>query len=403
MTMRGDGWARSPIRRGLLVLLFVLLSACGERDTSQDFGTVRVGAGEPLVVGVSVALTGDGTGDARRIEQGVRLAVEQAGAIKGHEIAVVVRDDSCSAEGSIAAAEAFAAMPDLVGVIGPMCSRGCVPASIRYDDTKTLMLTPSCTAAALTGQVLDTVVRLAWNDEQAAIGGAKFASGVLKARRAFAINDSTFYGKQQRDAFKEALKQRGGALIADEYVQPEDWDFTDLVTQIQAARPDLIYYAGFLPAGRFLIQQIRYAGITTPFMGPDALLDMAGFVEEANTAADGAYVTDARPVEGRRYADFARAYRERWGDDPGPFSAQGYDAAVVLIEAVKSTARSRDGGLSIDKKALRDAVLETDRMGASGKIRFFPNGERAPKDAVVAVVRRVAGDRFEVVKEYGGE
>jgi branched-chain amino acid transport system substrate-binding protein len=402
-TVRGSD-AVMPTSRAALAVLFAvllaLLAACGEPDRSNDYGEVVVSPEQPLRIGVSVALTGDDTGDAQRIERGVRLAVEQAGAIKGHPLTVVVRDDGCSDEGSVAAAEAFVAMPDLAGVIGPMCSNGCIPASIVYDDAKTLMLTPSCTTSALTGQVLDTVVRLAWNGEIAAIGGAKFADKELKASRVFAINDSTVYGKQQRDAFKETLKQRGGRLIADEYVQTADWDFTALVAQIKAAQPDLIYYAGFLPAGRFLIQQIRYAGITTPFMAADALLDVDGFIRESNTAAQDAYLTDARPVEGKRFDKFADAYRARWGEDPGPFSAHAYDAAVVLIEAVKDTARSRDGWLRIDKKALRDAVLDTDRRGATGRIRFFDNGERVPEDVVVAVIKQATGDRFETVKEY---
>lgn len=384
----------------LICLAMVVAAACGEPDHSHDFGTVVVPPGQALGVGMSVALSGDSSGDAQRIERGVRLAVEQVGEIKGHPIEVTVKDDGCSAEQSVAVATTFSAMPNVAGVIGPMCSSGCVPASVVYDDARMMMLTPSCTASVLTGQALDTVVRLAWNGEEAAIGGAKFAEKELKASRVFAINDSTFYGKQQRDAFKEELKQRGGSLVADEYIEAADWDFTALVGQIRAVQPDLIYFAGFLPAGRFLIQQIRYAGITAPFMGADAVIDVDAFIRESNGAAEDAYVTDARPVEGKKFGAFAEAYRARWSEEPGPFSAQAYDAAMVLLDAAKETAKNRDGALSIDRKALSDAVLDTERQGASGKVRFFPNGERRPEDVVVAVIKQVRGGRFETVKEY---
>jgi branched-chain amino acid transport system substrate-binding protein len=396
---------RSTPRTLLLLagLGLTLAAACGGPDRSNDYGTVSVPPQRPLLLGVSVAQTGDSSGDAMRIERGVRLAVEQAGAIKGHSVEVIVRDDGCSAEGSVAAARAFTGLPDLAGVVGPMCSSGRIPASLVYDDAKTLMLTPSCTASVLTGQVLDTVVRLAWNQEQGAIGGATFADKELHASRVFAVNDSTFYAKQQRDAFKETLEQRGDRLIADEYIEAADWDFTALVAQIKAANPDLIYFAGYLPAGRFLIQQVRYAGISAPFLGSDTLLDADAFIRESNTAAQGAYVTNARPVEGKRYGAFARVYHERWGEDPGPFTAQAYDAATVLLAAAKDVARNRNGTLTLDKKALRDAVLDTDRQGASGRIRFFKNGERVPDNVVVAVIKRVDGERFETVKEYKAE
>ena len=399
-----SGWFRTA-RRALcalsIVSALVLLAAYGEPDRSEEYGTIVLAPGQPLTIGVSVALTGDGSGDAQRIERGVRLAVEEAGAIKGQPLTVTVRDDGCSAEGSLAAAEAFIADPSVAGVIGPMCSRGCVPASIVYDDAKMVMLTPSCTASVLTGQVLDTTFRLAWNGEIAAKGGAKFVANELKAKRVYAINDSTFYGKQQRDAFKFALKQRGGRLIADEYISAEEWDFTALVADVKAAKPDLIYFAGFLPAGRFLIQQLRYHGVTAPFMAADALSDTEAFIRESTTAAEGAYLTDARPLQGKAYPQFARAYRERWGGDPGAFSAQGYDAAAVLIATLKKVAKQRDGGLVIDKRDLRYAIFDTDRNGASGEVKFWGNGER--KKAATPVILRVQGDRFVTVKEYKPE
>jgi len=384
----------------LLPLLLWLAVACGEPDTSLEFGEVEVAAGEPIVIGLSVALTGDTSGDAQNIERGVRLAFEQAEAVKGHPLALEIADDGCSAEGSIAVARAFAPRADVAGVIGPMCSRGCVPASLVYDEAKLLMLTPSCTGSALTGQVLDTIMRVAWNGEAAAIGGARFVAGQLKAKRVYAVNDSTVYGKQQRDAFKETLKLRGGRLIADEYVQSEDWDFTHIVADVKEKQPDAVYYAGFLPAGRFLIQQLRYHGVSAPFIGSDALLDEEAFIRESNTAAQGAYLTDARSVDGKKYETFARAYQERWGADPGPWSAQAYDAAVVLIEAIKKTAELRDETLIIDRRELRDAAFRTDRHGASGKIGFWPNGERRYHDAVVAVIKRVDGNQFDEVREY---
>src|SRR5262245_21748596 len=206
----------------LLVTLAALVAACGQSDHSQEFGKASAQPGRPLVVGVSVARTGDDSGDAQRIERGVRLAVEEGGTVP---VEVQVRDDGCSAEGSVAVAKAFAAMPELLGVVGPMCSRGCIPASLVYDEAKLVMVTPSCTATVLTEQRLETVFRVAWNGELPATAGGKYAARELKARRVYAVNDGTFYGKTQRDAFKVALEDRGGELIADDTISADEWDF----------------------------------------------------------------------------------------------------------------------------------------------------------------------------------
>ena len=385
-----------PVLATATVLLFVV--ACGPADTSLDFGSVVTAPGEPLVIGVSVARTGDTTGDAGRIERGVRLSVEEQGAIKGHLLVVDVRADGCTAEQSVAVAETFVAMGDVLGVVVPMCSPGCVSASLVYDDAHTLMVTPSCTASVLTNQGLETVFRIAWNDELGAIGGARFAARELKAKRVYAVNDGTFYGKTQRDAFKVTLKERGGRLIADETINAAEWDFTALVADIRAAEPDMVFFGGFLPAARFLVQQLRYAGVTAPFMGGDALWDAEGFVATANGAAEGAYVTDAGPLRDTPSDDFSRRYRERWGEDPGPFSALGYDAAHLILRAAEKTARTRDGGVLIDRRSLRDKVLQSDYTAATGRLRFFPSGER--RGSASAVVRRVENGAFVVVTEF---
>ena len=396
----------TSVRRTLVIMValtaaLLCTAACSRRDVINEYGTIAIAPGRPIIVGVSVALTGDGSGDARAIEQGVRLAVDEAGRINGHSLEVKVLDDACSAEGSIAAARGFTATAAVVGVVGPMCSRGCVPASLAYDAAKLIMISPACTASVLTGQGFETVFRVAWNDELAATAGARFTIDDLKAKRVYAINDQTFYGKTQRDAFKVSLEERGGRLVADEKIDAADWDFTALVADIKAARPDLIYFGGFLPAGTFLIQQLRYAGVSAPFMAGDALLDTHRFITESNTAADGAYITDARPMQGPSYAEFARRYRERWREAPGGLSAYGYDAAQTLLRAVEKTASARSGALQIDQKALREAVADTDFNGASGRVQFSHTGER--RVAGVAVILRVSDGRFEVVKEYPPE
>jgi branched-chain amino acid transport system substrate-binding protein len=387
----------------MLALTAALLctAACSKRDVINEYGTIEIAPGRPIIIGVSVALTGDDSGDGRAIEQGVRLAVDEVNRTTGRPIEVMVLDDGCSAEGSIAAARRFTAAAGVVGVIGPMCSRGCVPASLVYDEAKMVMITPACTASVLTGQGFETVFRVAWSDELAAAAGARFAAEALKAKRVYAVNDQTFYGKTQRDAFKVSLEERGGRLVADEKIDAGEWDFTGLVADIKAARPDLIYFGGFLPAGRFLIQQLRYAGVSAPFMAGDALADTRRFIAESNTAADGAYITDVRPAQGPSYAGFARRYRERWGDTPGGLSAYGYDAAQTLLRAVEKAAADKGGTLHIDQEKLRDAVADTDFNGASGRVQFLHTGER--RVAGVAVILRARGEGFEVVKEYPPE
>lgn len=389
-----------PAVAALALALALLLAACGE-TTTEPFGTLSVPAGEPLVIGLSLDQHGARAGDARTIERAVRLAVEQFEQDRALPLRIEIRDDGCDPRRAYAVAEEFATVPGIAGVIGPMCSGACVEAARAYDEAKLLMLTPSCTGHTVVNQGLETVYRVAWSGDLGPVYGARYAAGELKARRVYAVNDYTFYGKTQRDAFKTQLEDRGGDLIADEILDGAEWDFTSLVADIKAARPDLIFYGGYLPAGRFLIQQLRYAGVTAPVMVGDALRDAAGFIGTADGAAEGVYVLDAEPLHGKNWDAFARAYRERWDEEPGAFGGQGYDAARVLLRALEKTVQRDGRGYRVDREKLRDKVGRTDMQGATGRVRFFPNGERVAGG--VPVVLQVENGVFVEVKRYKAE
>jgi branched-chain amino acid transport system substrate-binding protein len=94
------------------------------------------------------------------------------------------------------------------------------------------------------------------------------------------------------------------------------------------------------------------------------------------------YFTVAKLEHGRLYGEFAAAYRARFGHEPGPSAAEGYDAAVILLEAARRTAQREQGQVKVDRRALLTAVTKTDLDGYSGRIRFRDNGDRRAGAAV---------------------
>jgi len=68
-------------------------------------------------------------------------------------------------------------------------------------------------------------------------------------------------------------------------------DYKALATKIKDANPDLIYFGGITQNNaRQLLKDIRAAGITVPFMGPDGILESA-FIEAAGADIADALVT----------------------------------------------------------------------------------------------------------------
>lgn len=387
---------RSLVYGSLLLFAIIALIACGEPDRSDEWGHVDLTRGEPLRIGLSLALSGDESGDAGRIERGVRLALEEHGPVRGWPVELVLIDDGCSEAGSLAAAQRFTEMSDVAAVIGPMCSRGCVPASRLYEAAKLIMVTPSCTAPALTVQGYGTVIRVIPNGVVQAIGQAKYVTGELGATRAFLIDDRTAYGTDLRLFLKGNLETRGATIVGRAAVEPDGTGAPAAVAALVAARPDVVAYAGFLPAGRVVLDALRAAGVGAPFLGPEALLagDPPGLVDPAGAT----YVSEVLPVEGKRYPQFSRLYTERWGEPPGPYAAQGYDAARAVLRALDKSVSVRGDRLRMERRPLRLAFGRLDFQGATGRVRFLPNGDRRAEAEMV--IARLVDGALAPVKTY---
>ena len=171
-------WMRLPkaliLFVGLVFVLF-LMAACGDGDDDSppvDVGPIERGAdvsivipaGEPIIIGISTALTGGPTGvrGAEYRDAAITAIERWKGAnselIGGHEIQVHAEDDGCSnAEITRRAAghrlrgeDGHRQLPGLVGVIGPQCPAGVAAVIDDYAEAGIVMISGSATATTLT-------------------------------------------------------------------------------------------------------------------------------------------------------------------------------------------------------------------------------------------------------------
>jgi branched-chain amino acid transport system substrate-binding protein len=132
---------------------------------------------------------------------------------------------------------------------------------------------------------------------------------------------------------------------------------------------------------------LRTAGITAPILGGDGL-DIGDAWKAVPTTRDVYFTTHAylgadNPDEAvRRFrSDFAKAYANR---APDAFTALGYDAARLIIAAIR-----RAG--TVDPAAVRKALATTtDFEGVTGQISFA-DGSRIPSKSVT--IMRVGDGR----------
>ena len=157
------------------------------------------------------------------------------------------------------------------------------------------------------------------------------------------IHDKKTYGQGLAAAVTEAYKSGGGEIVAAETINPDDNDFSAVISKVKGAKPEAVYYGGEYPQAGPLSQQAKSAGLNVPLMGGDGIFDPA-FIE---LAARPQRVT-LRPPSGRRQSRSRRpsssspTTRQLASSEPyAAYGAYSYDAANAIINASEDLAGQR--------------------------------------------------------------
>jgi len=349
----------------------------------DEWGVVKVAKGDPIKVGFAAGLSGAGIDVLGLDEQrGAELALKDKPEVLGFAVELQVEDAMCSAEGGQTVATKFVADPQIVAVLGHMCSSSCLPSSKVYEQNHYSMVSPSCTAPALTMPVLDATEifnRTCWSDVIQGPAAGKFVYETLGVSKAATIHDGSPYAEQLGQEFAKGFEALGGEIVAAEAVNVGDTDMRPVLTRIKAGEPGLIYWSGFVAEGGYLAAQMPDVGMEDVlFMGADGI-KADEFIKAAGDRAEGVYASAGDLAEaGPALPKFLEAYEAEYGEAPiAPFHAHAYDAYMVIVNAIEQVGQTdADGNLMIGRKALRDAIRATkDHQGLSGKIACDENGD----------------------------
>jgi branched-chain amino acid transport system substrate-binding protein len=146
---------------------------------------------------------------------------------------------------------------------------------------------------------------------------------------------------------------------------------------IKSSGAEVVFLPGYYSDAGTIIRKAREAGITVPFLGGDGW-DSEELPKIAGDAIDGNYFSNHyAPEEDRpEVKNFVEKYKKEYGATPDGLAALGYDAALVLFDAIERAP-------SLDGKALRDAIAATKNFtGVTGTFSIDEN-RNAQKSAVI--------------------
>lgn len=373
--------------------LAVLLAACqppppAAASTADAWGTIRVPAGGEVQVAVALAGGDTAAGDSG-VEQlrGVELALGRAGAIHGFPVTARVLDAGCDENVGIGAATRVLADSRNVAVIGHSCSSSCEAAAPLYENARLTMISPGCTAPALTDSLLHigSFLRTTYDETLEAAAAAEFAYEALGARRAVILTDGSVRAEALGDTFAATLGALGGEVTQRFAVPTGEQNFRPVLQAAAADSPDVIFAPLEAADGARAVMQSQTTGLAnTPVVGDQSLLSQ-WFIQEAGRLAAGTYAVG--PLLGGDAYEVLRAdYVEAYGAEPsGMAFAYGYDATVLTLDAIERAAGvDKNGDLLIGKQALRDAIYSTANLpGLTGALTCSRWGECSSADLAV--------------------
>ena len=148
--------------------------------------------------------------------------------------------------------------------------------------------------------------------------------------------------------FKQNFTKNGGKIVSVMNYQKGDQDFTAQLTEIISKKPDVLYIPANFAEGAIIMRQARELGAKFSILGGDAM-DNPEMVKIGGDSVEGfSYTTFAyspnmaeklmSPIQKQFTAQWRKAFP---GKDPAALTGCGYDAYLLIYNAIKS-AKSTD-------------------------------------------------------------
>ena len=378
--------------RGLRIVLaacaLMAFAACdkGKKDGGGTGSGGSGGANNPppasgsIVVGHFASMTGPQATFGISTDQAIRLAIEEKnakGGIKGRKIELVTIDDAGKQTEAVTAVTRLINDHKVVAILGEVASSLSLAGGPVAQKAKIPMISPSSTNPDVT-DVGDYVFRVCFLDDFQGWVDAKFARENLKATKAAILYDQAqAYSSGLADYFEKAFKEMGGTIVTKQAYTGGNLEITSQLQSIKSAGAEVVFLPGYYSDAGTIIRKARESGIKAPFLGGVGW-DSEELPKIAGDAINGNYFSNHyAPEEDRpEVKNFVENYKKKYGSTADGLAALGYDAALVLFDAIER-APSTSG------KDLRDAIAATKNFtGVTGTFSIDEN-RNAMKSAVI--------------------
>ncbi len=401
---------RSPFVNSIRELL--------DRSEKQQKGSVEIGVLAPL--------SGPDAEIGKQISQGIQLAVERFNMFSDFRIQLVMCDTRGNMLETARKVQELIHEHHISAVIGPVLSQNAIVAASTLVGKDIVMITPTATddgIATLGANIFQMNVPLG------ALGAriARYAMDNCMIRDFVIFSPANAYGSALSKGFRDEVEKRGAEIIDEQTYEEGTKDFREQFEKLRlklnarkqqrtalekslagesfkepkSRKPDpkgekkyvppedtTLQIGGFFVPAEYedvvmIVPQLLFHRIRAQLLGstgwfnPKTIIDGKEYVADALISNNFQAGSDSD----REWLDFKNLYKTRFSGDPERIAALGYDAATLLLQAVKEKGGDRAGASNI-AQAL-SAVKNF--KGASGLISFDQAGRVNTEAAIMKI------------------
>lgn len=309
-------------------------------------------------VGFMGPLTGDAASYGESIKRGVDLAIQEMAL---PNVKLIYEDSQCEGKDAVNAIRKLIDVDKVQAIIGEVCSGATLAAAPVANANRVPMVSAASTSPDIS-DAGEYIFRTVPSDALQGSFGAElvYDKGLRKLAVLYSNEE---YGVGFNTVVSARFEELGGEVVSQESFERGATDIRTQLTKVKAAGPDALYLIINSPASSVAaLKQIKELGVDAVIFASEGLKAQE-IIDDAGEAAEGLLLTS---VSGGS-AEFSDRHQAEYGEGPGPFAAQGYDAAKAILLTIQDGAATGE--------AIKDALFELSFEGATGTIDFDSNGD----------------------------
>lgn len=372
------------------MMMFSLLAGCGSK-TPANTST----GGETIKLGFLGALTGSVANYGIPGQKGMQMAIDELnakGGIMGKKVEGIYYDNKGESSEVANITTKYITVDKVSALIGdPTTGLTKVAADIAQKN-KMVIFSAGSTGAGVV-EIGDYVFRNTLLDTVAAPTVVDWMINQKGWKKLAVITSgNNGYSTALTPIFKAAIIAKGGTIVLEESINDGETDFTAQVTKLKNANADALVFTGYYTEAALIMNEAKKKGLDITMVGGDGLygqdlVKLGGDAVKEKVIFYAGFSTDQPSAE---TAKFMADYRAKFNEDPDMFSAQYYDAVMIIAKAM-TDAKSADP--SVYKAEL--AKLK-DYPGVSGVTTFGANREPIKSPVCLLTVK---GEKFPALLE----